>query len=465
PAHSTQLIAGYEILRTGPRDKDFKPIFRIRSTASQQVSYTDKGLLDLTEYAYRVRAVSKYGLVSDKHAEAAAVTAGQPPRVQGLQAESGRIRNVPLEWKPSSDPHVTGYIVKRSGGGGKDVLVARLQGRETSAYVDKGLTGGALKDGETYTYRVVAFNSAEVESEPSEAVKAATRPPPSAVVNAAAKSGMPKQVEISWQASVEQEEIETYNVYRSDRADGDWAFAGKTSGRLNTTCLDGSGRGRKLENGRTYFYCVAAINVGGVEGARSRAVSATTKASPAKVAGVAATSGSVKGVPLRWRANREPDIKEYQVYRAFGSGSRFSAVGTVEGGMTEYADAHLSDGTQYSYRIAAVDADGLEGEMSDPVSATTKPAPEAPAGLKFRDLGGSIELTWDANKEPDVEKYLVQQRGFAGGKRLGESQKPTYVVEGLKAGGSYTFSVVAVDGDGLQSAPSAPLKCILKKAY
>ena len=123
----------------------------------------------------------------------------------------------------------------------------------------------------------------------------------------------------------------------------------------------------------------------------------------------------------------------------------------------------LAAGATYAYQVAAVDADGLEGEKSDPTTATTKAAPRAPAGLVFRDLGGRIELALEDNPEADIDKYVVHQRSLMGSKPIGETLEPKFVVENAKPGKACTFTVVAVDRTGLQSAPSTPLKCTVAK--
>ena len=55
----------------------------------------------------------------------------------------------------------------------------------------------------------------------------------------------------------------------------------------------------------------------------------------------------------------------------------------------------LSANTSYTYQVAAVNSEGLEGTPSDPVSATTLPVP-AVVGLSADGGPGSMLLTWTA---------------------------------------------------------------------
>lgn len=458
-AHSSALIAGYEIQRRDPGTADFKLLIRIRSEAGQPVSYVDHGLADLAEYAYRVRSVSKYGLSSAAFAEAAAITAGPPPKPLGLRAESGQIRRVPLSWAAAEDPFVVGYAIERSGPDGEQVRIGRVPGAQTVAYEDQD----GLQDGASYHYRIFAFNAAEVESEPSAAAEATTCPAPSPVTGLVAKSGLPGKVELAWEPSAEAEWIESYAVYRAESPAGSWMLVAKTKGRESTAHVDAGKRNQPLKNGQAYWFAVAGINAAGIEGEKTGAVAATTKPAPKKATGVRAKSGGVKEVQLQWQKNPEADVQAYRIYRAKGTGGRFTRVAEVEAETRAHVDGGLADGTDYAYQVAAVDADGLEGERSDPVSASTKSPPRPPQGVAFRDLGGRIELAWEESPEADVDKYVVHQRSVMGRKAIGETGEPKYVVEGVKAGSSCTFTVVAVDRTGLQSAPSQPLKCTVAK--
>ncbi len=458
-AHSSALIAGYEIRRREPGQTEFRPLIRIRSEAGQAVRYVDPGLGDLTEYAYRVRSVSKYGLASATYAEASAITAGPPPKPRGLKAESGQIRRVPLAWDAVEDPFVAGYAIARSGPDGENVEIGRVQGARMTSFEDDG----GLADGTAYAYWIVAFNSAGVESEPSASAEATTCPAPSPGAGLTAKSGLPGKVELAWAPGPAAELIEAYAVYRADSPVGPWTTVAKVKGRDSTTHVDAGKRNQPLKNGQNYCYAVAGINAGGVEGEKSGVVVATTKPAPMKAAGLKADSGGVKEVRLRWKRNPEGDLRGYRIYRAPGGGSRFARVAEVEAETFEYVDGKLAAGATYAYQVAAVDADGLEGEKSDPTTATTKAAPRAPAGLVFRDLGGRIELAWEDNPEADIDKYVVHQRSLMGSKPIGETLEPKFVVENAKPGKACTFTVVAVDRTGLQSAPSTPLKCTVAK--
>ncbi|HBL18100.1 MAG TPA: hypothetical protein DD417_15445, partial [Elusimicrobia bacterium] len=82
---------------------------------------------------------------------------------------------------------------------------------------------------------------------------------------------------------------------------------------------------------------------------------------PAKVLGLAVLAPAEGGsLTLVWTADPELDIASYRIYR---NGNFLTQVST-----NAHADAGLTDGTTYTYRVSAVDQAGQEGPLSDPAS-------------------------------------------------------------------------------------------------
>jgi hypothetical protein len=92
---------------------------------------------------------------------------------------------------------------------------------------------------------------------------------------------------------------------------------------------------------------------------------------PVKPVGVVAVyqGGSVV---LSWAAPTDPDIDVYDIYRGTTAGfdpGATTPIASVKG--IEYTDNAVSPGTQYYYRINAVDFGGNKGPYSDEVSIVT----------------------------------------------------------------------------------------------
>ncbi|RMG41479.1 MAG: hypothetical protein D6732_02280 [Methanobacteriota archaeon] len=84
---------------------------------------------------------------------------------------------------------------------------------------------------------------------------------------------------------------------------------------------------------------------------------------PAKVTGLTATTASSSQIDLGWDGNTENDLAYYKIYR--------DGIFIDTSSTTSYSDIGLDANTTYTYQVSAVDTSGNEGDLSDPVSATT----------------------------------------------------------------------------------------------
>jgi fibronectin type 3 domain-containing protein len=113
----------------------------------------------------------------------------------------------------------------------------------------------------------------------------------------------------------------------------------------------------------------------------------------------------------------------------------------------------LEDGTAYYYMLTAynkVDAQSKQAQAS----ATTKPRPKKPAGLKGTSSRvKEAPLAWQANPEKDIRVYLIHRAAgdsdsFSG---IGEAGATLYTDANLKDGTTYRYRIQAKDADNLLS--------------
>ena len=129
---------------------------------------------------------------------------------------------------------------------------------------------------------------------------------------------------------------------------------------------------------------------------------------PAPPAGLAISDSGDNKLSVAWSANSETDLAGYNILR--GGVKVNTALITA----TTYTDADLTEGTDYSYQIAAVDKSGKESLASDTVSATAgKPA--VPVGLAAVSGNGEVVLSWTGNTEADLQGYKVYRKISTGG--------------------------------------------------
>ncbi len=129
-------------------------------------------------------------------------------------------------------------------------------------------------------------------------------------------------------------------------------------------------------------------------------------------------------------------------------------------------DAGADRGSAYRYtaqRILEEDLAGqkllIRGPQSQPVVFAMRDtfAPSAPTGLAAVPGPGSIDLSWEANRETDLAGYLVYRR-------LGDGPETKLTVEPVPSpafrdttavsGNAYRYRVTAVDTSGNESKPS-----------
>jgi hypothetical protein len=220
-----------------------------------------------------------------------------------------------------------------------------------------------------------------------------------------------------------------------------------------------------LINGQLYSFAIDAESDAGERSERSATIIASPSAAPPVAAptGLSAIAGSDSDIALTWDANDESDLDRYHVYRELiGSGlgtQAFEKIAEVDVGTESYTAAGLVVGNGYAFYVTAVLSDETESEPSATVTATAADAtaPAFPQGLSTTAGDGEVALTWDANDEPDLDRYEILQ-GTASNS-LGKvaevaAGSEATTVTGLTNGTTYYFAIAAIDASSNRSANS-----------
>ncbi len=362
-------VVCYEIRRGESPDGPFVPIESVRGR--ETTAYVDGGrepgkLQDGTTYYYRVRVINEVGAVSEDSAIVKAGTRPPPPVVTGLKAQSARPRETPIAWDVSPDEKVTAYVVARAeGANGAFEDIQTVQGREQAAWTDRGgerngAALGRLKDGTLYRYRVAAVNVGDTRSAWGDPVAATTKAAPCQPAGVMAGRGAPRKVRLQWKPNPEPD-IREY-VVEGRPSDG-WRFheivrVKAADDMVMETVQDG------LEDGKSYVYRIKAVDEERLESAWSDVAEGKTKAVPHAPTAVKAewTDGGAKVV---WTPPEEPDIRQYRVWKKGMLGLNTSPLGTSD--TTEFVLPAAVAAAKIAVQVSAVDADGLEGQRSEPV--------------------------------------------------------------------------------------------------
>jgi fibronectin type 3 domain-containing protein len=373
-------------------------------------------------YYYRLSALNLAG-ESELSPEISVTFAPVAP-VPQARKDSDRVM---LDWAAvsgASSYHV--YWDTRPGVTGASHKVADA----TSPFAPSGLQAG-----ETYYYRVAAVNAGG-ETLSGEVVTALR--PAAPVISQFDK--VPRQITLQWAPVIGAQSYTLYWNTRGDVGVADNKVTGVTFPWLHTG----------LSNGVTYYYRLAASNIGG-----DSALSAEVHVVMAPDAPVlAAAQGGDKRVTLRWSG--VPSSTLYTVYwNTRGDvGVRDEKVTTKD---IQWVHEALRNGSKYYYRVSAQNAGG-ESDLAPQVAVTL--APDAPraeiAAVGERD----VTLRW--NPTEGAAAYHVYWN--TGGNVSTRDNKlagvtPPFVHPSLHKGETYFYLVTAANEGG--ETASAPLQATL----
>ena len=422
------------------RGTDIAALARV-ATVGNTTKYTDTGLNNGWKYYYAVSAINIVGegILSG----VANVTPGAAPtRPERLQATTGD-RYVNLTWSRPNDIKgypITGYSVHRGPDPSHLALLSAL-GNVT------GFNDTSVSNGASYTYAVSAAND-KGEGPFSDIINATPGRSPSAPANLTAETGN-AVVLLKWDPPQDDGgyEIESFRIYQIDMDP-------------ETPVMEVQGISctvEALENGRTYYYAVSAVNLKG-EGEKCEEISVVPGAPPG------APSLTVQGlngqVSLSWSIADDGGLPValFCIYRA--ERSDMEPLLYKETSKTSFDDLFVLNEKTYYYAVSAVNSKG-EGNKSAARSAT--PAgdgrlPGPPINVTVVAKDGYILISW--NPPPDRGGFLSLgyriYRGESEGSLslLTDSPGLTFNDTQVINGNTYYYAISSVNpvGEGQRSA-------------
>jgi hypothetical protein len=319
-------------------------------------TYQDTGLTGDTTYVYRVRASNQNG-DSDYSAEATGTTLPDPPAAPSdLVATASSQTGLVLSWTDNSN-NETGFKIERSTDGLNFVQIATVAA-DTESYADT-----ALSIDTRYWYRVRAFNTGG-DSAYSNTADARTFPAaPAGPTNLTVTVLSSTSLGLSWTSNSVNED--GFIIERS--VDGGFTYTPLgTAEKGKTTYVDSTG-----SPNTTYFYRVAASNLGGTSGFSNRASGLTLPAAPTNVNATALPNGNVE---VTWGASAGGADGYVVESQALDSNNpAFVEVGRTSGAVTRLVVTGLLPNRTFNYRVKAFNRSG-SSEYSNVDSASTNVA-------------------------------------------------------------------------------------------
>jgi len=367
-------VVGYNVYRSLTSGGSYSKINDDTTVATN--SYTDTPLYGGGTYYYKVKAVDADFESDYSNEDSATANNIAPLAPTGLIATGGN-EEISLDWDNNDETDVVGYNVYRSTTSGGSYSQVNGSLVLISDYTDIGLYSGG-----TYYYKVKAVDASLESSYSNEDFATANTVPPADPTGLVATDGV-EEISLVWNVNTEPD-LDGYNVFRS--ATGGGPYSQVNIGLVATNSYTDTG----LFAGGTYYYVIAAVDLGDNESGYSNEDSATASTTPpAAPTGLVATPGDSQ-VALDWADNTEGDLASYNVYRGLTSGN-YTYIDNVVAPTSNYTDTGRSNGATYYYVVTAVDDYSAESDYSNEVST----APVAPPISLIDD--GFEGTPWDAN--------------------------------------------------------------------
>ena len=308
-----------------------------------------------------------------------------------------------------------------------------------------------LTNGQTYTFRVRAVNSAGASAASTASASVTPATVPGAPTNLGATVS-DQRVDLIWTAPASNGGQSITGYEYEQGGSGTWISTGGTA--TGYTVFN-------LTNGQPYSFRVRALNSVGAGAASAASPNVTPATEPDAPSGRGATVGDEQ-VDLIWTApasNGGAVILRYE-YELDFSGTWTSTGGTA----TSTTVRNLTNGQSYSFRVRAVNRVGESAASGSQSATPTTTEPEAPESLSFTPGDGQVTLRWRAPTNDGGEPITHYEYELDGsGTWISTGGTATsHTVTGLNNGQTYTFRVRAVNalGNGavvtLQATPSPP---------
>ena len=418
------------------------------STATTE---TVTGLTANTSYTFKVAAINVIGTGSQSGSSNSITTPKTAPGAPTIGTATSGNASVSLNWTAptvTGGSAITGYVVTPYLNG----TTAQTAQTFNSTATTQTVTG--LTNGSSYTFTVAAINAigTGAASGQSNAVTPATVPGAPTIGTATFGNA---SATVTWTAPASNGGA-AITGYVVTPYKGGFAQATQTFNSAATTeTVTG------LTNGSSYTFKVAAINsVGtGAQSAASNSVTpATTPSAPTITAAVPANTT----VAITWTApasNGGSAITGYVVTPYIGGTAQ--AAQTFNNTATTETATGLTNGTAYTFTVAAINAIGTGAQSAASASVTPATTPGAPTiGTATPGVGSAI-VTWTApasNGGSAITGYKVTpyKAGVAQTAQTFNSAATTETVTGLANNTAYTFTVAAINvmGTGPASTQS-----------
>ncbi|HEA8087459.1 TPA: fibronectin type III domain-containing protein [Campylobacter coli] len=177
----------------------------------------------------------------------------------------------------------------------------------------------------------------------------------------------------------------------------------------------------------------------------------------------------ISNIAFEWEPLYDDNIKGFYLYRSSDANPEFKLIGTIKDKFqTHYVDAKLEPNTKYYYMMRSFNNQGHISEDGKVVEVKTMPRLEAvPFAQAITNLPSRIKLIWRPHPDPRVASYTIErakadEQEFKKIAEIKNRLNAEFIDEDLKPGENFSYRIIAVGFDGVQSEPSSVLNSTSK---
>lgn len=354
-------VTHYNVYRSDELEGEYTQLNQ-RPIPFDDPQYLDSEMQRGTAWFYSVSAVDEAGNESPRCGPSTIIpTDTEPPAgIAGLEWQvDAPSRTVELNWSPSQEKDLAGYVVyrRKSGEGLFRLTPKPIEPDKRPMYRDQGFREKGLKSGAVYTYEVAAVDTSGNES-PREAIEI-TIPdlePPGRVFSFSVGPTRAGGVRLRWQPTLS-EDLSIHRIFRRRDGEKDQQIIAELDAEIQEY-LD-----EDVERGVPYEYTLVEVDTAGNAGEPSRKkrivpVDITAPAPPTALQ----VQRRDRTLLIRWAAPEDTDVAGYRVYRAPYPRAKQKLLTGELIKEQRFVDKAVIDGAVYE--ISAVDTSGNEGDTA-----------------------------------------------------------------------------------------------------
>ncbi len=342
-----ESVQGFVIYRSqSGSGKGWQKIATIKNRFATH--FYDINLQPQTKYIYAFATLGENNTISPKSEPIHVQTSFIDP-VESIFAINNQPRTIKIIYSPHPNPSVDSYLIQRLNKAGEFKTIKTIPHRLSVEYFDK-----KLKDGETYTYRIIAQSHEGVKSKPSRSVSATTTPQPAPIENIQATTDLPRAITITWQEAPDTQGV-SKKYYKISYSTNDKNY--KNLATTNQTHY--THKLKEKEDGVSYYYQVVLLGDNGLQGRlSSNPAKGSSLPPPITPKHFEAKVADNKAI-LSWETPSDERIAGYVVYRKesglWGQSARF-----IDIYDNQFIDKEMQAGKRYLYSVASIDKNGIE---------------------------------------------------------------------------------------------------------